>query len=141
MTPQQARRRFAAARVAHLATTDSTGQPHIVPITFAVHHNTIYSAVDAKPKRSTTLKRLSNLTANPAAALLVDHYSEDWNQLWWVRADGTARLLHPQHPEAQHAITLLHNRYPHFTARGTIIAIDIHHWTSWTATPTTTNND
>ena len=61
MKPHQARRRFAAARVARLATADAAGRPHIVPVTFAVDGDVIYSAVDDKPKRGTALKRLANV--------------------------------------------------------------------------------
>src|SRR5215212_2608193 len=64
VTPDQARQRFAAARVARLATADAAGRPHIVPVTFAVDGDVVYSAVDAKPKRGTALKRLANVTAN-----------------------------------------------------------------------------
>ena len=71
MTPHQARRRFAAARVARLATADAAGRPHIVPVTFAVDGDVIYSAVDDKPKRGTALKRLANVAANPAVALVL----------------------------------------------------------------------
>jgi PPOX class probable F420-dependent enzyme len=100
VTPHQARRRFAAARVARLATADAAGRPHIVPVTFAVDGDVVYSAVDAKPKRGTALKRLANVAANPAVALLVDHYADDWNELWWVRADGTGRVVDPEDPRA-----------------------------------------
>ena len=65
MTPHQARRRFAAARVARLATVDAVGRPHIVPVTFAVDGDVVFSAVDAQPKRGTALKRLANVAANP----------------------------------------------------------------------------
>jgi PPOX class probable F420-dependent enzyme len=95
VTPDQARQRFAAAGVARLATADAAGRPHIVPVTFAVDGDVVYSAVDAKPKRSTALKRLANVAANPAVALLVDHYADDWNELWWVRAYGTGRVVDP----------------------------------------------
>ena len=99
MTPHQARQRFAAARVARLATADAAGRPHIVPVTFAVDGDVVYTAVDAKPKQSTALKRLANVAANPAVALLVDHYADDWNELWWVRADGTGRVVDPEDHE------------------------------------------
>jgi PPOX class probable F420-dependent enzyme len=105
VTPHQARRRFAAARVARLATADAVGRPHIVPVTFAVDGDIVYSAVDAKPKRSTSLKRLVNVAANPAVALLVDHYADDWNELWWVRADGTGRVVEPEDPEGVRALS------------------------------------
>ena len=76
MTPHEARQRFATARVARLATADAAGRPHIVPVTFAVEGDVVYSAVDVKPKRGTALKRLVNVAANPAVALLVDHYAQ-----------------------------------------------------------------
>ena len=96
MTPGEARRRFASARVAHLATSDARNRPHVVPIVFAVEGDTVYSAVDHKPKRSTQLRRLANIAENPAVALLVDFYDDvDWDRLWWVRAEGTGRLVTP----------------------------------------------
>lgn len=95
MTPDELRDRFASGRVARLATVDAEGRPHLVPVVFAVVADTIYSAVDAKPKRSTALRRLANVRANPRVAVLVDHYAEDWRQLWWVRADGVGRVLDP----------------------------------------------
>ncbi len=96
MTPAEARARFAAARVARLATADAGGRPHLVPIAFAVAGDTIYSAVDAKPKRTRALRRLANVRENPAVSLLVDHWDEeDWAALWWVRADGRGRVLDP----------------------------------------------
>src|SRR5207244_611648 len=81
------------AKVARLATIGAGGKPHVVPITFAVDGDTIYFAVDAKPKRTTDLKRLRNIAANSSVSVLVDHYEDDWTKLWWVRVDGTARLL------------------------------------------------
>ena len=55
MAPEEARARFAAARVARLATADAAGVPHLVPVVFAVDGDLVYSAVDAKPKRTTAL--------------------------------------------------------------------------------------
>jgi PPOX class probable F420-dependent enzyme len=82
VTSDEARRRFAAARVARLATADTAGQPHLVPFVFAVDGDTVYSAVDHKPKRTTALRRLANIAQNPAVALLVDHYDDgDWSGL------------------------------------------------------------
>jgi PPOX class probable F420-dependent enzyme len=133
VTPHEARRRFAAARVARLATADAAGRPHIVPITFAVHADVIYSAVDAKPKQGTALKRLANVAANPTVALLVDHYADDWNELWWVRADGIGRVVDSADPEGVRALSLLADRYPHFTARGAVLAVDVRRWSGWAA--------
>ena len=88
MTPEEARRRFAGARVARLATISADGAPHLVPFVFAVAGDTVYSAVDAKPKRTTALKRLANIDRDPRVTLLADHYDDDWTALWWVRADA-----------------------------------------------------
>ncbi|MFC0548005.1 TIGR03668 family PPOX class F420-dependent oxidoreductase [Kutzneria chonburiensis] len=85
--------RFAQARVARLATADREGRPHLVPVTFAVHEDVVVIAVDHKPKTTTNLRRLRNIAENEQVSLLVDHYDEDWRQLWWVRVDGIARIL------------------------------------------------
>jgi PPOX class probable F420-dependent enzyme len=138
MTNEQARRRFAAARVARLATADAGGRPHLVPMVFTVvtGTDTVYSAVDAKPKRSTSLRRLANIAANPHVAVLVDHYADDWHALWWVRADGTGRILDTDQPEAHDAIARLVMRYPQYREQpplGPVLAIDVARWSSWSA--------
>ena len=79
--------------MARLATTCPHGRPHIVPIVFALDGDTLYSAVDRKPKRSQTLQRIENARARPDVTILVDHYTEDWTQLWWIRLRGRARVL------------------------------------------------
>lgn len=136
MTPGEARRRFAAARVARLATADAAGVPHLVPVVFAVDGDTIVTAVDRKPKRTTALKRLANVRANPRVALLADHYADDWDALWWVRADGTGRVLEPGEPEARRAVELLQARYPQHRAappEGPVLAVDVARWSGWAA--------
>ena len=80
-----------AARVARLATVSATGQPHLVPVTFAVDGDMIYTAVDHKPKTTTRLRRLANIAANPQVTLLADHYADDWDQLWWPAPTATPR--------------------------------------------------
>lgn len=137
MNEELARRRFSSARVAHLSTADTAGRPHVVPIVFAVEADTIYSAVDAKPKRHLALRRLANVTANPVASVLVDYYDDaDWTALWWVRADGVGRVLAPEEPEARHGVDLLAARYPQHRAMpppGPVLAIDVERWSSWSA--------
>ena len=81
------------ARVARLATVGPDGRPHVVPICFVVDGDTLYTAVDEKPKRTRALRRLRNIEANPAVEVLIDHYEEDWSQLWWVRLRGRARVV------------------------------------------------
>ena len=134
MTAQQARRRFEAARVARLATADADGRPHLVPIVFALAGATIYSVVDAKPKRTTALRRLQNVRSNPRASVLVDHYDDaDWSALWWARADGAARVLDPADPEARRAVALLAERHPQQRPAGPVLAVDVERWSGWSA--------
>jgi PPOX class probable F420-dependent enzyme len=129
----EARERFARAEVARLASVRPDGRPHIVPIVFALQGETIYSVVDEKPKRGLRLQRLQNLRAAPAAAILADEYSPDWSRLWWVRADGIARVLDAAEPEAAGAIALLAARYPQQRAAGEVVAVDVQRWTGWAA--------
>jgi PPOX class probable F420-dependent enzyme len=137
MDSADARARFAAARVARLATVDAGARPHLVPIVFAVTGDTVYSAVDdAKPKATTRLKRLANIAANPNVAVMADHYDDDWTRLWWVRADGRARVLEPEAAEAGRARDLLAARYPQYRDRpppGPVIAVDVERWSGWAA--------
>jgi PPOX class probable F420-dependent enzyme len=126
--------RFADARVARLATAGADGQPHLVPLVFAVVDDTIYSVVDAKPKRSTRLRRLANVAANPKVSVLVDHYEDDWRRLWWVRADGTARVVPLDSDEGRLALGRLTARYPQYATTvppGPVLAIDVERWVSW----------
>jgi len=136
MSAAEARRRFAGAEVARLATAGPDGRPHVVPIVFALAGSTIYSAVDAKPKRTRSLRRLANVEANPRVAVLADHYERDWHALWWVRADGNARVLEGGDDESRAALDLLAARYPQYRARrpaGPVLAIDVERWSGWSA--------
>jgi len=135
MNEPEMRERFAAARLAHLATADSDGMPHVVPVVFALDGDTIYFAVDQKPKRTRDLKRLRNIAMNPSVAVLVDHYEEDWNALWWVRADGSARVLDPG-PDTERAMQLLAGRHSQYRMQpppGPAVAIAVHRWSAWSA--------
>jgi PPOX class probable F420-dependent enzyme len=136
MTPDEARRRFEAARIARLATADESGRPHLVPMVFALHDDILVSAVDHKPKRTTALRRLANIADNPQVAVLVDEYGEDWNHLWWARADGSGRILNPGSTEAKWAIDLLVVRYSQYgdhRPSGPVLAIDVQRWSGWSA--------
>jgi PPOX class probable F420-dependent enzyme len=127
------RSRLAEARVGRLATVTAEGRPHLVPCCFAVRGDTIYSAVDHKPKSTRRLQRLENLGANPNAALLVDHYADDWSTLWWVRADGTGRIL-DDGPDVTDAVALLVAKYSQYRDNppaGPVIAINVSVWRSW----------
>ncbi|HET6916199.1 MAG TPA: TIGR03668 family PPOX class F420-dependent oxidoreductase [Acidimicrobiales bacterium] len=136
MTGEEARRRFSEAMVARLATSDRSGRPHLVPIVFAVDGDTVVSAVDHKPKSTTSLRRLANIAENPTVALLVDEYGEDWDRLWWARADGSARVLAADTVAARQAVDLLVARYPQYQQRrpsGQVLVVDVRRWSGWSA--------
>ncbi len=133
MDDDEMRRRFGAARVGRLATVRSDGRPHLVPCCFALTGSVVYSAVDGKPKSTLALRRLANLRSEPRASLLVDHYSDNWSTLWWVRVDGDGRVL-DDGPERADAIDLLMLKYPVYEVDrppGAVIAIDLTTWSSW----------
>jgi PPOX class probable F420-dependent enzyme len=121
--------------VARLATTDPDGRPHLVPIVFALDGDTLYSAVDRKPKRSTTLRRIENARARPDVTVLVDHYDDDWTRLWWIRLRGSARILDAGEERA-HALQLLREKYPQYRSEppdGPVLAVDVTEVREWAA--------
>lgn len=129
------RERVAAARVARLATIDPDGRPHLVPIVFVLEGDTLYSAVDAKPKHSGRLRRIENARRRPDATVLVDHYEEEWRRLWWVRLRGRARVLDGG-GEAERALDLLVDKYEQYRAQRPsfpVLALDVVEWRSWRA--------
>jgi PPOX class probable F420-dependent enzyme len=130
---------MAAARVVRLATGGAPG-PLIVPICFALDGDTLYSVVDEKPKRTRSLRRLAEIRRDPSVAVLADHWSEDWSGLWWVRADGRARVLEPgsgDGGERRRAVELLRARYPQYATHaldGAVLAVEVTAWRWWSAT-------
>jgi PPOX class probable F420-dependent enzyme len=131
----QAVRRFAIAPVARLGTVSADGAPHLVPVVFAVAGDVAYTAVDGKPKSTTRLRRLANIAHEPRVSLLVDHYTDDWTQLWWVRADGEA-TVHGNDAEAAAGRTLLRSKYLQYQSvslDGPVIVIAIRKWSHWSA--------
>ena len=130
----EARSRMAKARVATLATVRRDGRPHVVPIVFGVEGETIYSVADPKPKAGLDLLRHRNVAGNPAVSLLVHHYEEPWDDIWWVRADGRARVA-DDGPDRDAAIRLLRDKYPDYatwsTPFGAAMVIEIERVTSW----------
>jgi PPOX class probable F420-dependent enzyme len=129
------RHRVESARVGRLATVSADGRPHLVPVCFVLLGDTVYIAVDHKPKRSTRLRRIANIEATGRACLLVDHYSEDWAQLWWVRLDGGGRVVKDP-AEVGRAIAALAGKYAQYAERrpaGPVLALDITAESSWSA--------
>jgi len=109
--PSGARSFVASRAVARLATADATGAPHAIPICFVLVGDDLYSVVDAKPKRNpTTLKRLRNVRANPRAAVLVDHYDDDWSRLEYVLLRGPANVVEDLREYAR-ALSALREKY------------------------------
>lgn len=132
LSADEARERFASARVARLASVTPAGRPHLVPIVFALVGDVVYSAVDAKPKSTTSLRRLANIATNPHVTVLTDHYSDDWAQLWWARADGHATVMEM----TQRVLELLAGRYPQYAVDpppGPVIRMDVDRWSGWAA--------
>ncbi|PHV68659.1 TIGR03668 family PPOX class F420-dependent oxidoreductase [Williamsia muralis] len=125
---------FASAPVARLATVSADHRPHVVPVVFAAAGDLIYTAVDGKPKSGKPLRRLADIAECPEVSLVVDHYEDDWSRLWWVRAEGTARI-HDDGPEVDVAFRLLRAKYPQYqtvSLDGPVIALTVRRWSSWT---------
>ena len=136
MLTDQQRRFLAGQRVAHLATADASGRPHVVPICYALRGDTVYFTIDEKPKKrpGARLKRLANLQENPSAALVVDRYDEDWSRLAWVMVQGRAEVLEAgaEHDLAQAS---LRARYPQLVAmrieKLPVVAVRVDYVASW----------
>lgn len=138
MDEDEARDRFAAARVGRLATVTAQGSPHLVPVVFALVDDVTYTAVDGKPKTTMALQRLANIAATGRASLLVDEYLEDWSGLWWVRFDGAAEVLDPDSREVGAAVDALTGKYPQYVSEppaGPVIALRLTQWRWWEAEP------
>jgi PPOX class probable F420-dependent enzyme len=123
------------ARVGRLATVDAGGNPHVVPVCFAVDGDTVYWAVDHKPKASRRLRRLANIEVHPVAELVVDHFAEDWSELWWVRVSADAEVLQPG-AETERALDLLAAKYEHYRERrpdGPVVRLAVRRWRGWAA--------
>jgi PPOX class probable F420-dependent enzyme len=136
MDEARCREHLAAARVGRLATVRPDGRPHVVVCCYALEGDRVWTAIDAKPKKAgAQLQRLANVRAHPRASLLVDHYEEDWEALWWVRVDGAAAVLEIGNEE-ERAIAALTARYPQYAQAppgGPVIAITIERITGWSA--------
>ena len=135
MLTEPQRRFLNRRRVGHLATADARAAPHVVPVCFAVGDNALYITIDQKPKGDPrALKRLRNIADNPAAAVVADHYDENWSRLGWVMIRGRAEILEAgaEHDDAQQ---LLRTRYRQYQMMAIgdlpVIAIRIERVTSW----------
>jgi PPOX class probable F420-dependent enzyme len=125
-----------AARLAHLATAGTDGQPHVVPICFVFDGKDFYSPIDEKPKRTSPakLKRVTNIQANAQAALVIDRYSEDWKRLAYILIRGTANILYRGSAHAE-AVRRLRRKYPQYRQMAIhtrpMIQVTPVRWTLW----------
>jgi len=125
------------SRIGHLATADRQLRPHVVPLCYAREDDRLYFIVDEKPKQlGKRLKRLRNIAENPAVALVVDVYDEDWRRLEYALVRGTAEIV-TRSEEFRRALALLRARYPQYEAmrleagRNEVVRItatSVHHW-------------
>ncbi len=125
----------AGAPKAVLATIGADGAPHLVPVTFVLDGDRVFTAVDHKPKTTRRLQRLANIAADPRVALLVDHYEDDWTRLWWCRLEGHARIA-DDGPDLARAVSLLGARYPQYREHpvaGPAVVIAVTAWSGWRA--------
>jgi PPOX class probable F420-dependent enzyme len=134
MLSESERRFLADRRIAYLATADARAVPHVVPVCFATSEDTLYITIDEKPKQRVVLKRLRNIAENPAVAVVVDRYDENWSLLGWVMLHGHAEILDEgkEHDDAQ---ALLRSRYRQLEAMQIaglpVIAVRIERTASW----------
>ncbi len=138
MDADEARALVASARVARLATVNPGLGVDVVPITFALlEGDRLVSIVDQKPKSTTRLRRLANIRAHPEVTVLVDHYEDDWERLWWVRVRGPASVIAdgPAFDEAAAALTARYPQYVDAPPPGPVVSIAVEDWTGWRADP------
>jgi PPOX class probable F420-dependent enzyme len=137
MEPAEAQDRFGRSPVLRLATAGADGRPHVVPCTFAIDGSgRIVIGVDNKPKISTNLRRLRNVGENPRVSLLVDHYADDWTELWWVRADGSAvvEVAGAGHASGWALLRAKYSQYEGQVLDGPVIVVAVERWSGWSFT-------
>lgn len=136
MDRDRARALAEGARVARLGTLSKTGRVELVPMTFAIVDDVLYTAVDHKPKTTTELKRLDNVRATPEVSMLIDEYDDaDWSALWWVRLRGLARVEEagPQYDKAIDALVDKYAQYAEVRPDGPAIVVELIRWQWWSA--------
>ena len=135
MTEFVSKASFAQSPVSILATVTPAGAPHVVPVVFAVADDVVYTAVDSKKKSTHRLRRLANIEGNSQVSVLVEHYSDDWTQLWWVRVDGAAQI-HYRGDEMAKAYSKLRAKYAQYeriSLEGPVVTVAVTRWAFWHA--------
>jgi PPOX class probable F420-dependent enzyme len=115
-----------------LGTIAADGSPHLVPVTFAIDGDRVYTAVDHKPKSTRRLQRLANIERDPRVTLLADHYDDDWSRLWWCRLDGTASIVE-RDETASRLLAAKYRQYREHPVVGPVIVIAVRSRTGWQA--------
>ena len=100
--------------VARLAVIDGKGRPEVMPIVFARVGQTLFSPIDGKPKKHGRPARLAHIARNPAVTLVIDHYAEQWDRLWWIRIDADAVIAEGKHDDWDAAVEALGLKYPQY---------------------------
>jgi PPOX class probable F420-dependent enzyme len=132
--PGWARELLTAARVARLACLDDDDRPRVLPVTFAVTGDAVWSAIDEKPKRTAQPARLRYLRRRPEAALLVDLYDDDWTRLAWVQLLGRVELVPVESsPEATAALAEKYEQYAARTPPGPLLRLTVERALHWRA--------
>lgn len=138
MTLSDAQRRYVeTGRVGRLSTVDAEGRPHVVPICYAMADDVLYTPLDEKPQSvdATELRRVRNIRANPSVTLVVDHYTEQWDELGWVQLRATAAITDPDEPPHGDAVRALRDKYDQYATHNLeqrpLIRIDVGSVQSW----------
>lgn len=132
--PEWARELLAAARVARLAYVDDRDRPRVLPVTFAVAGDAVWSAIDEKPKRTAEPARLRYLARRPEAALLVDVYDDDWSRLAWLQLMGRIDVAPiAGSPEAMAALAAKYEPYAERTPPGPLLRLSVERALHWRA--------
>jgi PPOX class probable F420-dependent enzyme len=133
LAPSASEGRVGQERRGFLTTVSREGQPHIVPVTFALVQKAVAIGIDEKPKATNKLRRVRNILECPRVALLWDRYDEDWSKLWWVRADGTASVTEsgPLWQDAWAALNAKYEQYEGREHQGAVILVTVDKWSGW----------
>jgi PPOX class probable F420-dependent enzyme len=132
--PAWARDLIASARVARLALLDERDRPRVLPVTFAVWQGAVWSAIDRKPKRAAEPARVRRLRRRPEAALLVDHYHDDWSRLAWVELRGPVSVIPvDEAPAALEALTAKYGQYRAEPPPGPLLRLAVERASCWSA--------
>ena len=133
--PDWARELIERARVARLAYVDGAHRPRVLPVTFAVADGSVWTAIDdEKPKRRAEPARIEYLRRRPEAALVVDHYDDDWTRLAWVQLLGSVEVVAADEaPGAMEALAARYSQYARRPPPGPLLRLEVERALHWRA--------